>query len=655
MMDVVLILAAMGCWLLASIIASIPGSGERLYLGLGILGAILAFGGGLHVLITGNASGLDFYFWKVPARLEVDALSAAFLLPLNLIASLGIVYQTEYLPLASGATGRSTRVLYALLVAALTLVFTARQGIVFLLGWEMMALSAFVLIGTDNKTPQVQRASWIYLMCTHTGTLMLIAMVALLAHRSGGLLWLPLRGIPSTTLDSVIMVLALLGFAFKAGFLPLHFWLPEAHAWAPSHVSAILSGVMLKAGIYGMIRISTLLPSTPAFLGGLVLTVGAMTAIYGVINALAQSDYKRLLAYSSIENIGIIGIGLGLGWTGRTYHEPWLTALGFAGAIFHVWNHSIFKGLLFFGAGSLLHATGTRKIEALGGLAKRMPQTALVLFPAILAVTALPPFSAFFSEWFLYRGLFSSFQRGDSWAASLALPALAITGGLATVAFAKFFGFVFLGEPRTSAVEHAHDPGKAMVVPMVVLAVLCLGLGLGSVLLLPLLDQVVAVVAPEASGLLIPGLGRDLLWLSSLLGLLLVLGALGFLWLLRSRRDLPPEAGQLPTWDCGYARPTVRMQYTSSSFSDGWAALLPGVKTRIRRIRALFPKTLTFRSSFEDAVGDTFLQPRMERLVERLLRFRQLQHGQVSLYILYILVTLLLVFLWMLARPRLLG
>ncbi len=651
MLDIVLILVALGCWLAASFIALFKTSEERLYLGLGILGSLLAMVGALHVLITGNASGMDFFFWKVPARIEVDSLSAAFLLPLNLVAGLGIVYQSEYWPTSKG-TGRSVRAFFGLLAASLMLVFIARQGILFLMAWEVMALSAFLLIGTEHGTPQVQRASWIYLMCTHTGTLLLIAAVALLAHRSGGFLWLSLRSLPPSSMDSAILVLALLGFGFKAGFLPLHFWLPEAHAWAPSHVSAILSGVMLKAGIYGIIRISGLVPSTPAFLGGLVLTIGAVTAVYGVINALAQSDYKRLMAYSSIENIGIIGIGLGLGWTGRAYHESWLTALGFAGAVFHVWNHSIFKGLLFFGAGSLLHATGTRKIEALGGLAKRMPRTALVMFPAVLAVASLPPFNAFLSEWFLYRGLLSSFQRSESWAACLALPALAITGGLAAVAFAKFFGFVFLGEPRTSVAERAHDPGKTMMVPMVILALLCLGLGLGSVLLLPLLDNVVAVVAPEAAGLLVIGISRDLTLLSWMLALLLALGALGFLWLLRSRRGLRKQP---PTWDCGYARPTARMQYTASSFSSGWASIVPGFKERMRRIRAVFPRPVSYRSEFQDAVGEAFVEPRVDRLAERLLRYRQLQHGHLSLYILYILLALLGVFLWMLLRSRLLG
>jgi hydrogenase-4 component B len=652
MLDIVLILAGLGCWLAASIVPLVNFEDERPYLSLGMLGTLLAMAGALHVLFTGQPSVLVFEFWTLPARIEVDALSAAFLLPLNLVAGLGIIYGSEYWP--RKGNGRSVRAFFALLAASLILVFTARQGILFLMAWELMALSAFLLIGTDHGTPEVQRAAWVYLMCTHTGTLLLIAAVALLAHRTGDFLWVPHPGLPDSALDAAILILALLGFGFKAGFLPLHFWLPAAHAWAPSHVSAILSGVMLKAGIYGLLRFSTLVPTIPSFLGGVVLTLGSLTAIFGVVNALAQSDYKRLLAYSSIENIGIIGIGLGLGWTGRAYHEPWLTALGFAGAVFHVWNHSVFKGLLFFGAGSILHGTGTRQIEALGGLAKRMPRTALLLFPGVLAVSALPPFNAFLSEWFLYRGLLASFQRGESWAACLALPALALTGGLGAVAFAKFYGFVFLGEPRTAAVEHAHDPGKAMMVPMAILALLCLGLGLGSVALLPVLDRVVTVVAPEASGILVPGLGRDLAWLSSMLALLLGLVLLGFLWLRRSQAA-SPSVPRPPTWDCGYARPTVRMQYTGSSFSDGWAQFVPGFQVRMRRIRALFPKPVTFHAGFHDAVGEGFVEPRIDHLVERLRRFRQLQQGHLSVYVLYILIALLGVFVWMLLRPLVLG
>jgi hydrogenase-4 component B len=654
MLDAALILVAAGCWIGASLLSLIAASDGRWSRRLGLLGAILASIGAVRVLAGGVPSHLDFQFWRGAARIEVDALSAAFLLPLHLVAGLGLVYGKEYWPfnLPKGA-GRSLRVFYGLLVAAMTLVFVARHGLLFLLAWETMAIAAFLLIGMDHEQPEVRHASWVYLVCTHTGTALLTGMVILLAQRSGGLLWLPIPAGSSHTLDSWILLLAIVGFGFKAGFLPLHFWLPAAHASAPSHVSAILSSVMLKTGIYGILRVSGLFPAIPWGFGSALLALGALTAVYGVGNALAQKDYKRLLAYSSIENLGIIGMGVGLGLAGRASHDPWLVALGFGGAIFHVWNHSIFKSLLFFGAGSILHATGTRDMEALGGLASRMPRTALVMFPAVLAVSALPPFNAFLSEWFLYRGIFASLSRGYPWSAGLALVALAFAGGLAAVAFAKFYGILFLGTSRSPAAEHAHDPSGTMLVPMVVLACLSLGTGLAGVLLLPCLDRVVAVIAPGSASLLAQRLQADMRLLVGAEALLLAGGFAAYLWW---RRSAPcSELSSPPTWNCGYATSVPRAEYTGSSFSEAWAPVLPGLKLKIRRITATFPKPVVFRSEFRDLVGEVFLGPRMERIALLMLRFRALQPGYLSIYILYVLLTLVAVFLWMYLRGRFLG
>jgi len=656
MLDVALILVAACCWLGHSFVSLFPRIDGRWGRALGLLGAVLASGSAVHVLASGTASHLDFSFWRGVARFETDALSAAFLLPLHLVAGLGLIYGQEYWPLSlPKGSGRALRLFYGLLVAAMTLLLVARHGLLFLLAWEIMAISAFLLIGMDHENPDVRRAAWVYLVCTHTGTAALTGMVILLAQRSGGLLWIPLPVVVSSTLDVWILLLAILGFGFKAGFLPLHFWLPSAHASAPSHVSAILSGVMLKTGIYGILRISGLLPSIPQGFGSALLALGALSAVYGVGNALAQRDYKRLLAYSSIENLGIIGMGVGLGLAGRASHDPWLVALGFGGAIFHVWNHSIFKSLLFYGAGSILHATGTRDMEALGGLASRMPVTALLMFPAVLAVSALPPFNAFLSEWFLYRGVFASLSHGYPWSAALALVALAFTGGLAAVAFAKFYGILFLGTARSPAGEHAHDPSWAMLLPMAVLVCLSLGTGLAGVLLLPCLDRIVAIVAPDSTSMLALGLRADMRILVGAEALLLV-GALGaFLWWRRSGQPQAEPPPRPPTWGCGYAATVPRAEYTGSSFSDAWAPMLPGLKAKIRRISALFPKPLAFRSGFRDLVGEVFLEPRMEQIALRLLRFRGLQPGYLSVYILYVLLTLVGVFLWMALRGRLPG
>ncbi|GLH74400.1 hydrogenase [Geothrix limicola] len=660
MPDITLILLAAGCWMVAAVLPFVPPVKEgRLSTVVGALGSLLAFVAALHALLSGHASHVDLRLWLGPVRLEVDALSAAFLLPLHLVAGLGIVFGLEYWPanLAKGF-GRSLRFYFGLLVTAITLLFLLRNGLVFLMAWEAMAVSAFFLVATEHHHPEVRHASWIYLVCTHTGTLIITASIILLAHRMGGFPWLPISG-AAEDLDGWILLLAVLGFGFKAGLLPLHFWLPAAHASSPSHVSAILSSVMLKTGVYGVLRVSSLLPTVPAWLGGALLALGGLSAVYGVWNALAQRDYKRLLAYSSIENLGIIAMGIGLGWTGRATESPILAALGFGGAIFHVWNHAIFKSLLFFGSGSLLHATGTRDMEALGGLAARMPRTALLLFPAVLAVSALPPFNGFLSEWFLYRGLFASLKGGYPWSAGLALLALVLTGGLAAVAFARFYGTVFLGSPRSSAVDHTHDPSALMLGPMALLAGLTLAMGLLILPLLPVLDCIIGLLAPSPGGLsagslaapLASILGRDLRLLLVLEGLLLALGGLGLAWL--GGRKVRAKAP--PTWDCGYAAPTARMQYTGSSFADGWALALPGVTRRVRTIRRLFPGPQTFRLKVVDAVGDGMVVPWFGRLAARLLRFRRLQPGFLALYILYLLLALLAVFLWLLVRGRFLA
>ncbi|WP_243384823.1 proton-conducting transporter membrane subunit [Geothrix alkalitolerans] len=656
MLDVALVLASTGCWFAGALISAVPRAPERLATGLGLAGSLLALGAALHLLLGGAVSGLDFRVWGFPARLELDALSAAFLLPLHLVGGLGLIYGQRYWPLQlAWGSGRSLRFFYGLLVAAMTLLFLARHGLVFLVAWELMAVSAFFLVGTEHEKPEVRRASWVYLACTHTGTLLLTAMVILLAQRSGGLLWTVLPTATSPWFEGGILLLAVAGFGFKMGVLPLHFWLPSAHASAPSHVSAILSAVMLKTGIYGILRVSSLLPDIPRGVGGMLLALGALTALYGVGNALAQRDYKRLLAYSSIENLGIIAMGVGLGWTGRATHDPWLMALGFGGAVFHVWNHAVFKSLLFYGAGALLHATGTRDMEALGGLARRMPRTALAVFPAVLAVAALPPFNAFLSEWFLYRGLFASLGRGYPWSSALGLVALALVGGMAAVAFARFFGTLFLGSPRSGLADHAHDPAASMLLPMAVLAGLCLAVGLGAFLLLPLLDRVIAAVVPGTPWPPAPlavGLRVDLRLLAGVeLGLLALVGV-GLAWL--HRQADAPEA-DLPTWDCGYAAPVARAQYTGSSFADAWAPVQPGLRARRPRFRGLFPAGASFRQAFRDPVGEVFLEPRVVRVAERLLRFRRFQQGHLPVYLLYVLLTLLGTFLWMLLRGRLLG
>ena len=318
-----------------------------------------------------------------------------------------------------------------------------------------MAMAAYFAATAEDDNPDVCRAGWVYLIATHVGTLCLIAMFALWRHATDSFALNPAQGI-SAEAAGTIFVLSLIGFGFKAGIMPLHVWLPGAHANAPSHVSAVMSGVMLKMGVYGIIRMTAMLPVTAVWWGGVVLIVGAITGVAGIAFAIGQNDIKRMLAYSSIENIGIIMIGLGLALLGRAFNQPEWILLGLGGALLHVWNHSLFKSLLFFNAGAIIHASHTRNIDQMGGLAKRMPRTMVLFVVGAVAICALPPLNGFASEWLIYSGLFSTLGFGSGQGfpvAAIAAVPLAMIGALAVACFVKILGTVFLGDGALRACQ----------------------------------------------------------------------------------------------------------------------------------------------------------------------------------------------------------
>ena len=335
----------------------------------------------------------------------VDALSAFFLFPILLMGGLGAVYGLGYWPQSRHrGNGRKLRLFWGLMVAGLTLLVIARDGMSFLLGWEVMALSAFFLVSTEDYRAQCREAGWVYLIATHVGTLTLFAMFALWRWATGSYALQPAAEGMSMIVKNALFFMALLGFGLKAGMMPLHFWLPSAHANAPSHVSAMLSGIVLKMGIYGLLRMLSLLPSPLPIWGGLILFLGVVSGLLGVVFAIGQHDLKRLLAYHSVENIGIILMGLGLAMLGRCAHRPEWVVLGLAGCLLHVWNHSLFKSLLFLCAGSVVHGAHTREIDRLGGLAKVMPWTAGLFVVGAVAICGLPPLNGFVSELLVYMG-----------------------------------------------------------------------------------------------------------------------------------------------------------------------------------------------------------------------------------------------------------
>jgi len=612
---------------------------------LGAVGA-LAFGWSSELAVP----------WSVPGgqlAIRVDAISAMFVLQIALIAVLGVWYGLEYWPQRTHSrNGRKLRAFYGAITSGMLLLVIARNAVLFLVGWEIMALAAFMLVSTEDEEPTVREVGYIYLVATRGGTLCLFAMFAVLGAVSGTTSFDGWEHGLASPLRDAIFILGLCGFGLKAGIMPLHVWLPGAHANAPSHVSALMSGVMIKMGIYGLVRLTALGGAPPLWWGYTLIGLGVVSGVLGVGFAIGQHDVKRLLAYHSVENIGIICMGLGVAELGRSLGRPELVALGIAGALLHVWNHGLFKALLFFSAGSVLHATGTREIDRLGGLWRRMPYTGFAFLLGAVAICGLPPLNGLISELLIYLGLFRVGAAGPvPWlAGALAAAALALIGALALACFVKAFGSIFLGTARTRDVEGAHEAGPAMLTPLAILGFACLFIGLGAPLVSPVLDVLVAAWAGPVSSPS-PALSQvaPLAWVSATSAALLLVVALLGTWLAargRTRVDTTIEVG---TWDCGYAAPTPRMQYTSSSFAAMLVDLLAWAlrpEVRSPHIARPFPTRVTFHSHVPDAVLDRILVPTFSFVRQLMTWLRPIQSGSIHVYLLYMLAALVALLLW---------
>ncbi|MBP7934616.1 MAG: hypothetical protein KA354_08225 [Phycisphaerae bacterium] len=632
--------------------ATIAGAGTAICACLIGLGQALAtFGGGSLATLR--------WPWSVPYGsffVQVDAVSAFFLVTIFAVCGLAAVYGIGYMRSfrERKSSGRPW-FFFNLLVAGMALVVMARNGVLFLMAWEIMSLASFFLVTVEDEREEVRRAGWTYLVATHIGTAFLLALFALLGRHSGSLDFdgfITASGLAHPS-ASLLFILALIGFGTKAGIMPLHVWLPEAHPAAPSHVSAIMSGVMIKTGIYGLLRTLTFLGPPPAWWGYLLVGIGLISGVLGVLFALAQHDLKRLLAYHSVENIGIIVLGLGLGLLGLSWHSTPLAVLGFGGGLLHVLNHAVFKSLLFLGAGSVLHSTGTREIDGLGGLLKPMPWTGAVFLIGAAAISALPPLNGFASEFLIYLGAFRCIQSLSSPqlpALLAAIAGLALIGGLAAACFTKAFGAVFLGEPRSEHAHHAHECGPAMRWPMIILAAACGLIGLLS----PFVVMAMASVIESACGLPAIAIERSLVLTQPALTAVVVTGMVAALLFLalnwtRSRLLATRPVTRTVTWDCGYARPTARMQYTASSFAQPLIQVFHvflRTRTLLKKPLGYFPSEASLATHTPDICEDKLYRPAFLGTAKALSKLRWLQHGRVQVYILYIAITLLALLAW---------
>jgi hydrogenase-4 component B len=613
--------------------------------------------------------------WSVPSGIPLfaysfnyDALSGFFNLILAILAAAVSVYSFGYLKEFEGKRNIGFfGFLFHLLLLSLTVVFTAANAFLFLIGWEVMALVAYGLVTFYHEDRETRRAGLLYIVMAHVDAGCLLLGFALLMQISGSAEFVSFRT-AATQLSSgqqaAAFVLFFLGFGIKAGVIPFHIWLPAAHPVAPSNISALLSGIVLKAGIYGMARIFLDgLGVLPSWAGLLVLVVGVASAVLGVLYALMEHDLKRLLAYHSIENIGIILIGLGAALVFRVAGHPQLAAVALIAALFHTLNHAIFKCLLFLGAGSVLHSTGTRNMEELGGLIRPMPVTAFCFLIGAVAISGLPPLNGFVSEWLTYQSLLAGFGATGGLTRilfPLAGSMLALTGALAAACFVKAFGITFLALPRSAESGSAHEAPRSMLVGMGWLAMACVALGLGASWFLPvfgalteqLLGQSVGANLITGRGLVLStGLGHGGTVSTAVIGIgLLALMIPAVLLVSIAGRRFARRRG--PAWDCGLPGLSEQNEYTATAFSKPLRMIFSVLYQPHREIQSVFdvspyfPKAIRFESEIDPTFEKRLYIPLKDLLLRVAIKMRAIQAGSIHAYLAYIFVTLVLLLLF---------
>ena len=599
---------------------------------------------------------------------DYDALAGFFNLTLAILAGTVSLYSFGYLRHFEGKRNIGFfGFLFHLLLLSLTIVFTAANAFLFLIGWEVMALVAYGLVTYYHEDQESRRSGLLYIVMAHIDAGCLLVGFALLMQVSGSAEFASFRAAAaqlSVGQQAAAFVLFFLGFGIKAGVIPFHIWLPAAHPVAPSNISALLSGIVLKAGIYGMARIFLEdLGVLPSWVGLLVLILGVASAVLGVLYALMEHDLKRLLAYHSIENIGIILIGLGAALVFRVAGHPQLAAVALIAALFHTLNHAIFKCLLFLGAGSVLHSTGTRNMEELGGLIRPMPVTALCFLIGAVAISGLPPLNGFVSEWLTYQSLLAGFRATGGLTRilfPLAGSMLALTGALAAACFVKAFGITFLALPRGGKSSPVHEAPRSMLLGMACLTCACLALGLGVTWFLRVFDALTEQVLGWRVGAnLITGSG---LVLSAgaphggtvstaviAIALLVLLIPAALLVSIGTRRFAPRRG---PAWDCGLPGLTEENEYTATAFSKPLRMIFSVLYQPRREIQAVFdvspyfPRAIRFESEIEPTFEKRLYGPLKDLLLRFATRMRAIQAGSIHAYLAYIFVTLVLLLLF---------
>ncbi len=585
--------------------------------------------------------------------IEIDQLSAFFILVINFTMLTGIIYAKGYL---KPYTGKKSETEFSLhyfnflwLHISMLLVVMLRDALAFLVIWEIMSISSFFLVIFESEKKDNIKIGIKYLIQMHMAIIFLMIAFLLAYVKSGAAFSFDGLSVYFEAHNPFyLFILFFVGFGIKAGFIPLHTWLPHAHPAAPSHVSGVMSGVMIKMGIYGMLRVLTYIHHDLFNIGLFILIISLASGLIGVSLAIVQHDVKKLLAYHSIENIGIIGIGIGLGTIGLAENLPLLTVLGFGGGILHILNHSLFKSLLFYTSGSIYQQTHTRNIEKLGGLIKRMPKTALFFLLGALAISGLPPFNGFISEFLIYSGMFRSLSSAGLFTDVVLLfsfSGLAIIGGLAIFCFTKVFSIVFLGTARSEKVSQANEVEGSMLFPQFLIGLMIVLIGFVPVIFMRPLVHVISIFSLNAEAVqqIIPTLNH--ISLSS--GIFIAL--IGIFRMLRSLQQKNLAIKNEATWGCGYtgANPAVH-QYTATSYADNFVQLsskLVNVKKEFKDYPTdeIFPHEREFETHSGDVFEDHLIRKPSHKILHGLKRIAVFQTGKIQHYLLYALVFLVVI------------
>jgi len=589
--------------------------------------------------------------------LRIDSLSAWFILIINFTSITGILYGSGYLKSYTHLKANLELhwVFYILFHLSMVWVCIFEQGVAFIISWELMSLSSLMLVIFEFQNKQTLKAGINYMVQMHLSVVLLTLGFILLYVNTGSFNFEALALLPSGKSSVWIFVLLFSGFAIKAGFIPFHTWLPHAHPAAPSHVSGVMSGVIVKLGIYGIFRIIMYLRHDWVLFGEVILILSIITAIYGIANAAVKYDFKMMLAYCTIENIGIIGIGLGVGLMGIGNGDKMMAILGFSGALLHTLNHSLFKSLLFFGAGSVYQQTHTRNIERLGGLIKKMPITAVLFLIGSMAIGGVPPFNGFVSEYIIYNGLFKGLLNVQGISQSilliLTITGLVMVGGMSLITFTKTFGVIFLGNPREELPHQPHEASFIMLLPQYIIVAAMLSVALMPQFFFSYANKVVlasfAAGLPSSTVALMPvaeNISNIGIVTFIFIGLIICVFAIRWLFV-RKRTSITNE-----TWGCAYVAPVRKAQYTGRSFTKSFGQLFTFLVKERKNVdkiakEQIYPDQIKFSTSYIDILEKYLVSPLAKRLTFTLNYFQFIQNGQIQSYVLYGLFFIILIFL----------